>query len=313
MNATEKSELADMLCRIANDHKLTVLLIDHDMGFLMGLCSRVVVMDRGSIIAQGTPKQVQSDPKAIRVTWGSQSMLDVKGIDVFRDSVHVLKAVSLRVEEGEVVAIIGANGAGKTTMLRTISGLHKPEAGDIRFAGRSIIGVKPEILVRAGLSHAPEGRQVFPNLTVSENLDMGAYSRYDHSRIRQDRKMVLSLFPQLAERQGQRAGTLSGGEQQMLAVGRALMAHPRLLLLDEPSLGIAPILAKEILCKIGWLNQQMGLSVLLVEQNVHLALGHAQRAYVFETGRVVLHGPARELLDCELVRNHYLGQVPAPL
>jgi branched-chain amino acid transport system ATP-binding protein len=234
-------------------------------------------------------------------------MLEIDRLDVYYGNIHALKGVSLRVQEGEIVTMIGANGAGKTTTLRTISALLRPRAGSIRFRGESIEQCPADEIVRRGIGHSPEGRQIFANLTVSENLDMGAYTRRDRDGIRQDREMVFNLFPRLRERLHQRGGTLSGGEQQMLAISRALMSRPSLLLLDEPSLGIAPLLVEQIFEKIAALNREQGLTILLVEQNAHLALKVAHRAYVLETGHVELEGPARELANDERVKAHYLG------
>jgi len=234
-------------------------------------------------------------------------MLEIDRLDVYYGNIHALKGVSLRVAEGEIVTMIGANGAGKTTTLRTISALLRPSGGSIRFRGQSIETCPADEIVRRGIGHSPEGRQIFANLTVSENLDMGAYTRRDREGIRQDREMVFHLFPRLRERLHQRGGTLSGGEQQMLAIGRALMSRPRLLLLDEPSLGIAPLLVEQIFEKIAELNRERGLTILLVEQNAHLALKLAHRAYVLETGHVELEGPAKQLATDERVKAHYLG------
>ncbi len=234
-------------------------------------------------------------------------MLEIKKIDVYYGNIHALKGTSLRVRQGEIVTMIGANGAGKTTTLRTVSGLIRPKAGEIRFLGKRIDTVPANEIVRLGISHSPEGRQIFANLTVSENLDMGAFTRKDRREIAADREMVFSLFPRLKERAKQRGGTLSGGEQQMLAIGRALMSRPKLLLLDEPSLGIAPILVEQIFQQVVRLNEQQGLTILLVEQNAHLALQIAHRAYVLETGTVELEGKAQDLSQDDRVRAHYLG------
>ena len=233
-------------------------------------------------------------------------MLEVESLDVYYGAVHALKGVSLRAEGGEIVTLIGANGAGKTTLLRTISGLIRPRAGAIRFEGRDITRTPPHEIVGLGLSHAPEGRMVFANLSVEDNLELGAYRRKDRSRIREDYEGVYALFPRLRERRRQTAGTLSGGEQQMLAIARALMSRPRLLLLDEPSLGIAPILMREIFKTVREINQR-GVTVLLVEQNAHLALAIARRGYVLETGRVQIEDEAARLLQNEDVKKAYLG------
>ena len=233
-------------------------------------------------------------------------MLEVESLDVYYGAVHALKGVTLRAEAGEIVTLIGANGAGKTTLLRSISGLIRPRAGAIRFEGRDITRMPPHDIVGLGISQSPEGRMVFANLTVEDNLELGAYRRKDRSGIREDFDGMYALFPRLNERRRQTAGTLSGGEQQMLAIARALMSRPRLLLMDEPSLGIAPILVREIIRTIREINQR-GVTVLLVEQNAHLALAIARRGYVLETGRVKLEDEAARLLQNEDVKKAYLG------
>ena len=233
-------------------------------------------------------------------------MLQVEQLDVYYDAVHALKGVTLRAEQGEVVTLIGANGAGKTTLLRSISGLIPPRSGKVMFEGRDITRTAPHEIVGLGISQAPEGRMVFANLTVEDNLDLGAYRRRDRAAIKQDREGVYRLFPRLLERRKQISGTLSGGEQQMLAIGRALMSRPRLLLLDEPSLGLAPLLVREIFRTILEINRG-GVTVLLVEQNAHMALSIAGRGYVLETGRVQLEDAASRLLQNEDVKKAYLG------
>lgn len=233
-------------------------------------------------------------------------MLKVNEIDVFYGNIQALKGVSLQVEEGEIVTLIGANGAGKTTLLHTISGLLKPKNGSIEYLGKPIHGRPVQQIVREGISHVPEGRRVFANMTVEENLDLGAYLRKDSKEIKKDLEKVYELFPRLFERKKQQAGTLSGGEQQMLAMGRALMARPKLLLLDEPSMGLAPLLVQTIFKIIEEINQN-GTTILLVEQNAHMALSIAKRAYVIETGRVVISGTSKELQQSEQIREAYLG------
>lgn len=233
-------------------------------------------------------------------------MLKVNEIDVFYGNIQALKGVSLQVEEGEIVTLIGANGAGKTTLLHTISGLLKPKNGSIEYLGKPIHGRPAQQIVREGISHVPEGRRVFANMTVEENLDLGAYLRKDSKEIKKDLEKVYELFPRLFERKKQQAGTLSGGEQQMLAMGRALMARPKLLLLDEPSMGLAPLLVQTIFKIIEEINQN-GTTILLVEQNAHMALSIAKRAYVIETGRVVISGTSKELQQSEQIREVYLG------
>jgi branched-chain amino acid transport system ATP-binding protein len=234
------------------------------------------------------------------------SQLLVEALDVYYGAVHALKGVSLRVEAGEIVTLIGANGAGKTTLLRTISGIVPARAGRVSFEGKDITKTPAHEIVGLGISQSPEGRMVFANLSVEDNLELGAYRRRDRDGIKQDRGKVYQLFPRLLERRKQLSGTLSGGEQQMLAMGRALMSRPRLLLLDEPSLGIAPLLVRDIFKTIVEINRQ-GTTVLLVEQNAHMALGIAQRGYVLETGRVVLEDAAAKLAANDEVRAAYLG------
>ncbi|HET7224222.1 MAG TPA: ABC transporter ATP-binding protein [Candidatus Eisenbacteria bacterium] len=233
-------------------------------------------------------------------------MLEVQDLDVYYGAVHALQGVTLRAEAGEIVTLIGANGAGKSTLLRTISGLVRPRGGAIRFEGRDLTRVPAHEIVGLGISQAPEGRLVFANMSVEDNLELGAYRRKDRAGIVADRARVFQLFPRLQERRRQNAGTLSGGEQQMLAIGRAVMSRPRLLLLDEPSLGLAPLLVREIFKTIREINAT-GVTVLLVEQNAHMALSIARRGYVLETGRVRLEDQASALLVNDEVRQAYLG------
>lgn len=233
-------------------------------------------------------------------------MLEVNNIDVHYGVIQALKGVSLKVNEGEIVVLIGANGAGKTTTLRTISGLKAPTQGTILLNGVDITNTSAQERVKMGISHVPEGRRVFPALTVLENLELGAYLRKDKDGIAQDLEMVYEHFPILRERRKQLAGTLSGGEQQMLAIGRALMSRPKILFLDEPSMGLAPILVQEIFDIINNINKS-GTTVLLVEQNANMALQIADRAYVMETGSIVLSGTGSELMKSEDIKKAYLG------
>jgi len=233
-------------------------------------------------------------------------MLEVENLHVYYGGIHALQGISLSVPEGKVVTLLGANGAGKTTTLRSIMGLVRPREGAIRLNGGSLLGKRPYEIVRMGVSMAPEGRRIFPDLTVLENLLLGAYARTDTAGISRDLEFVFSLFPRLKERQNQRGGTLSGGEQQMLAVARALMAGPKLLLLDEPSLGLAPVLITEVYRAFQRLRDE-GRTILLVEQNARAALSLADYGYVLETGRIVAHGPTAELRESDLVRKAYLG------
>ncbi len=234
-------------------------------------------------------------------------MLEVDGIHSYYDHIHALKGVSLEVRPGEVVCLIGSNGAGKSTTLMTISGVLHPRDGRVLFEGRDISRMEPDRIVALGISQVPEGRRILPRLTVADNLDMGAFLRRDRAGIREDLERVYGYFPVLAERRKQLGGTLSGGEQQMLAIGRALMARPRLLLLDEPSLGLAPIIVEKIFEIIDQISRG-GTTILLVEQNANLALGVSDRAYVLESGSVTLQGPSRDLARDEAVRRAYLGE-----
>lgn len=234
-------------------------------------------------------------------------MLELTDVEVRYGSICALQGVSLQVPKGSIVTLIGANGAGKTTTLRAISGLLKPSVGRVLYDGTDITGMAPHRIVGLGLCHVPEGRMVFANLTVLENLKLGAYRRTDHHRFGEDLERVYSVFPRLKERVRQAAGTLSGGEQQMLAIGRALMGAPRFLMLDEPSLGIAPILVQAIFRQIVEINRQFGITVLLVEQNANLALEISEFGYVLETGRVILQNPSAELRAHPQVREAYLG------
>lgn len=232
-------------------------------------------------------------------------MLEVKNIDVYYGNIHALKDINLKVEDGEIVTLIGANGAGKTTTLKTISGLINPKNGEILFNGERISSLNASQIVKLGISHVPEGRRIFANMTVMENLEMGAFIRKDTKNIADDYDKVFSLFPRLKERRKQIAGTLSGGEQQMLAIGRALMSRPKLLLLDEPSMGLAPLVVKEIFSIIRDINES-GTTILLVEQNVNMALNAANRAYIIKNGRIELEGDSKFLLNEEDIRKAYL-------
>ncbi|MEA4826269.1 MAG: ABC transporter ATP-binding protein [Clostridium sp.] len=233
-------------------------------------------------------------------------MLELIDVNVYYGAIHALKGISLQVNEGEIVTLIGANGAGKTTTLKTISGVLTPKSGTVKFLENDINKVKANNIVSLGISHVPEGRRVFANMSVMENLEMGAYSRNDKAEIKKDYEKIFETFPRLLERKGQMAGTLSGGEQQMLAIGRALMSRPKLLLLDEPSMGLAPLVVKQIFSIIKEINKT-GTTVLLVEQNASMALKIADRAYVIQNGYVEMEGAANDLLNDESVRSAYLG------
>jgi branched-chain amino acid transport system ATP-binding protein len=234
-------------------------------------------------------------------------LLNVEGIHTYYGTIHALKGISIEVNEGEIVTLIGSNGAGKSTTLRSINGLNHPREGTITFGGRDITAMPAHEIVKLGISQSPEGRRVFPRMSVLENLEMGAYQRTNKGEIREDRDRVYKLFPRLEERRHQKAGTLSGGEQQMLAIGRGLMARPKLLLLDEPSMGLAPIFVDRIFEIVQEISKQ-GTTILLVEQNALMALDAADRGYVLETGTVALADDAKALMKNEQVRKTYLGE-----
>ncbi|MDY4948765.1 MAG: ABC transporter ATP-binding protein [Clostridium cadaveris] len=233
-------------------------------------------------------------------------MLELKDVNVHYGAIHALQGININVNQGEIVTLIGANGAGKSTTLKVISGVLKPTSGEILFEGNDIAKMKPHNLVSLGIAHVPEGRRVFSKMSVMENLGMGAYSRKDKEQIKKDYKKIFDIFPRIYERRNQMSGTLSGGEQQMLAMGRALMSKPRLLLLDEPSMGLAPLIVKQIFSIIEDINKS-GTTILLVEQNATMALKVADRAYVIQHGTIEMEGSAEKLLNDESVKNAYLG------
>jgi len=235
------------------------------------------------------------------------NILELEGVHTYYGSIHALKGVSLVVREGEIVTLLGSNGAGKSTTLRSINGLNRPRNGRIRFKGEDITSAPPHTIVKRGIAQSPEGRRLFPRMTVLENLEMGAFQRTDRAAMKDDLERVFTLFPRLAERRTQKAGTLSGGEQQMCAIGRALMARPKLLMLDEPSMGLAPIFVEKIFEIVVEINKQ-GTPILLVEQNALMALEVAKRGYVLETGRIALADDAKKLRENEQVRKTYLGE-----
>ncbi|MDN2565094.1 ABC transporter ATP-binding protein [Aquibium sp. A9E412] len=237
----------------------------------------------------------------------AETVLAVKNLESYYGPIMAIRGVSLEVRQGQIATVLGANGAGKTTLLKTISGVMDPEKGEIFYQGRNIAGFEPDRVVRMGIVHVPEGREVFPLLTVEENLRMGAFVRSDTAEVKRDQEMVFSYFPILAERRRQAAGTLSGGQQQMLAIGRGLMARPRLMLLDEPSLGLSPILVKEIFSIIRRLNREQGVTMMLVEQNAKVALEVSDYGYVMELGRIVMAGEAKKLMQSKDIQEFYLG------
>jgi branched-chain amino acid transport system ATP-binding protein len=234
-------------------------------------------------------------------------ILSVRNLETYYGPITAIRGVSFDVSEGQIVTILGANGAGKTTVLKSVCGAMEPQKGTVSFGGRGIVGREPDWVARQGIAHVPEGREIFPFMTVKGNLMMGAYARSDRANIERDLDIVYSYFPILRERQGSQAGFLSGGQQQMLAIGRALMARPKLMLLDEPSLGLSPILVKEIFAIIRRLNEEQNVTMLLVEQNANMALKTAHYGYVLEVGRIVLEGACSKLIQNEDVREFYLG------
>jgi len=237
----------------------------------------------------------------------SEILLEINNLESFYGPIMAIRGVSLSIAKGQIVTVLGANGAGKSTLLKTISGIMDPEKGTIVFEGNEIQGLEPHVIVKRGIVHVPEGREVFPLLTVNENLTLGAYTRSDNIEIERDRQMVFDYFPILAERRDQEAGTLSGGQQQMLAIGRGLMLRPKIMLLDEPSLGLSPLLVQEIFTILSRLNKDQGVTMMLVEQNARVALNLADMGYVMEIGRIVMDGTADRLSQSDDIKAFYLG------
>jgi len=340
MNPSEKQGMRALIDRLNKDG-LTILLIDHDMRLVMGVCTRVAVLNFGRKIADGTPKEVSTDAGVIKAYLGTggerevtsapgasgvdeatevveaaaastvtaepeSAMLEVRDLSVSYGPVNAVRGASLRVADGEVVALIGANGAGKSTILNTLSGLIRPGSGTATFDGLDLTTAKPSAIVRHGLAQVPEGREILSRQTVLENLELATWARHDRAAAADEIEAVMKRFPILGERRAMRAGTLSGGEQQMLAIARGLLAKPRLLLLDEPSLGLAPQMVDEVFAAIEEIHRD-GTTILLVEQNALRALAIADRAYVIETGQILLTGKGEDLLHNPAVRRAYLG------
>lgn len=321
-NPYESAVLAQQIREI-RDSGVTVVLIEHDMSVVMRLSDGVTVLDHGRKLAEGTPDMVRNDSRVIEAylgrdsgrqarsraaspVSGARNALQLDRLQVSYGAIAAVKGIDVSVDEGEVVTLIGANGAGKSTTLKAVAGVVHPRAGEIRLFGERVTGIGAEAMVGRGVALVPEGRQIFGRMSVYENLLMGAHQRSDASEAAEDVGYVFRLFPVLRERRDQFGGTLSGGEQQMLAIGRALMARPRILMLDEPSLGLSPVLVQQVFDIIVRLRDE-GRTILLVEQNARMALSVAHRGYVMQTGSVVLHDTAAILLDSPQIRDAYLG------
>lgn len=312
MNPNETGELMDMIRFVRDEFHMTILLIEHDMKLVSGICEELTVLNFGEVLAQGKTTDVLNDPQVIKAYLENRgeitmAMLEVKDLEVYYGMIQAIKGISFEVNQGEVIALIGANGAGKTTTLHTITGLLSPKKGSVMFEGTDITKIPAHKIVSMGMAHVPEGRRVFAELSVYENLKMGAYTRKDKNEIEESLANVYKRFPRLEERRNQMAGTLSGGEQQMLAMGRALMSKPKIILMDEPSMGLSPIFVNEIFDIIQAVSES-GTTVLLVEQNAKKALSIADRAYVLETGKITMSGNAKDLLEDEAVKKAYLGE-----
>jgi ABC-type branched-subunit amino acid transport system ATPase component len=335
MNQTETAEVLGQLRELkAQGH--TLVLVEHKIDLVMTLSDRVIVMDNGKIIAQGPPAEIRNDEQVIEAYLGrrrqrdplrteaasskpaitqlpqitkTDRVLELRSVDVFYGAAHALHEVSLYVAPGEIVSLLGGNASGKSTTMKTVLGLVKPKRGQVLLDGRPADALSTADRVRGGVASVPEARRVFPNMTIEENLHTGAFTRSNRREIKQDLERLYESFPRLAERRTQAAGTLSGGEQQMLAFARALMSRPRLICMDEPTMGLSPVFVERVLDMIVDINARLGVAVLMVEQNAELALSIASRGYVLQTGSIVLEGPAHALLGDDLIREAYLGKV----
>ena len=293
LNVEETEGMGFWIEDIKKDLGITVIMVEHDMALVNQVSDRVMALNYGKVLAMGTPREVQTHPEVVRAYLGgevvsmTEPLLRVNSIETFYGPIQAIRGVSLDVDQGQIVTVLGANGAGKTSVLRTISGVLDPERGQVMFEGRDIARMPPDQVMRLGICHVPEGREIFPFLTVRENLNMGAYTRRDAAGVCERHRTLFRLLPPAEGTRIQRAGLLSGGEQQMLAISRALMGRPKLLLLDEPSLGLSPLLVQQIFGIIRRINHEQNVSILLVEQNAHIALQTADFGYVLEVGRIV--------------------------